>query len=95
MIAVLFEVHPKAGREAEYLDLGAALRPLVEKIDGFVAVERFRSVKPDGKILSLSLALCLKPRRMPIPAIQIVQWRLALANRRYRAREPVSSQRTI
>jgi heme-degrading monooxygenase HmoA len=54
MIAVLFEVYPKPGCEAGYLDLAAALRPLVEKVDGFISVERFRSVNPEGKILSLS-----------------------------------------
>lgn len=54
MIAVLFEVQPKPGCEAEYLHLAAALRPLVEKIDGFISVERFRSVSQEGKILSLS-----------------------------------------
>jgi heme-degrading monooxygenase HmoA len=53
MIAVLFEVYPKPGCEAAYLDLAAALRPLVEKVDGFISVERFRSVNPEGKILSL------------------------------------------
>jgi heme-degrading monooxygenase HmoA len=54
MIAVLFEVYPKPGCEAGYLDLAAALRPLVEKVDGFISVERFRSVSPEGKVLSLS-----------------------------------------
>jgi heme-degrading monooxygenase HmoA len=54
MIAVLFEVYPKAGCEGEYLDVAATLRPLVDKVDGFISVERFRSVNPDGKILSLS-----------------------------------------
>jgi heme-degrading monooxygenase HmoA len=54
MIAVLFEVYPKAGCEGEYLDAAAILRPLVEKVDGFISVERFRGVNPEGKILSLS-----------------------------------------
>jgi len=54
MIAVLFEVYPKAGCEGEYLDVAATLRPLVETVDGFISVERFRSVNPEGKILSLS-----------------------------------------
>lgn len=54
MVAVLFEVQPKPGCEGEYLDLAAALKPLVEKIDGFISVERFRSVNQEGKILSLS-----------------------------------------
>ena len=54
MIAVLFEVYSKAGCEDEYLDVAALLRPLVEKVDGFISVERFRSVNPEGKVLSLS-----------------------------------------
>jgi heme-degrading monooxygenase HmoA len=54
MIAVLFEVYPKPGCEGGYLDLAAALKPLVENVDGFISVERFRSVNPEGKILSLS-----------------------------------------
>ena len=48
MIAVLFGVYPKAGCEGEYLDVAATLRPLVEKVDGFISVERFRSVNPEG-----------------------------------------------
>jgi len=54
MIAVLFEVYFKPGAEAEYLDIAAELKPLVENIDGFISVERFRSVLTEGKILSLS-----------------------------------------
>ncbi len=54
MIAVIFEVHPKPGRREEYLGLAADLRPLLEKIDGFISVERFESLTEPGKILSLS-----------------------------------------
>jgi heme-degrading monooxygenase HmoA len=54
MIAVLFEVYPKPGCEGGYLDLATALKPLLEKVDGFISVERFRSVNPEGKVLSLS-----------------------------------------
>ncbi|MBV8764352.1 MAG: antibiotic biosynthesis monooxygenase [Hyphomicrobiales bacterium] len=54
MIAVIFEVRPKPGRREEYLGLAAQLRPLLEKIDGFVSVERFESLSEPGKILSLS-----------------------------------------
>ena len=31
------------------------MRPELEKIDGFISVERFRSLTHDGKYLSLSL----------------------------------------
>ena len=54
MIAVIFEVRPKPGRREEYLGLAAQLRPLLEKIDGFISVERFESLTEPGKILSLS-----------------------------------------
>jgi len=55
MIAVIFEVIPAPGRKQEYLDLAAALRPELEKIDGFISVERFASLTNEGKILSLSV----------------------------------------
>ena len=54
MIAVIFEVHPQEGRKQEYLDLAAALRPELERIDGFLSIERFSSLTTPGKILSLS-----------------------------------------
>ena len=54
MIAVIFEVWPKADRKKEYLDIAAELRPLLEKIDGFISIERFESLYEPGKILSLS-----------------------------------------
>ena len=55
MLAVIFEVWPKAEHRQEYLDLAAELRPLLEKIDGFVSIERFESLTEKGKILSLSI----------------------------------------
>src|SRR3954471_13276446 len=54
MIAVIFEVMPAPGRKQDYLDLAAALRPELEKIDGFISIERFASLTRPGKILSLS-----------------------------------------
>ena len=54
MIAVIFEVWPKPERKQEYLDLAAALRPMLAKSDGFVSIERFESLSEPGKILSLS-----------------------------------------
>jgi heme-degrading monooxygenase HmoA len=54
MIAVIFEVTPAEGRTQEYLDLAASLRPELQKIDGFVSIERFSSLTTPGKILSLS-----------------------------------------
>jgi heme-degrading monooxygenase HmoA len=54
MIAVLFEVWPAAGRGQEYFDLAASLRPDLERIDGFISIERFESLATPGKYLSLS-----------------------------------------
>jgi heme-degrading monooxygenase HmoA len=54
MIAVIFEVWPADGRAAEYLDIAAALRPELDRIDGFLSIERFQSLTEPGKILSLS-----------------------------------------
>ena len=54
MIAVIFEVWPADGQMQTYLDLAASLRPDLEKIDGFVSIERFESLTQKGKILSLS-----------------------------------------
>ena len=54
MFAVIFEVDPKPDGQQEYLDLAASLRPELEKIDGFVSIERFASLYHEGKILSLS-----------------------------------------
>ena len=54
MIAVIFEVEPNPGQADAYFDLAAELRPELEKIDGFISVERFRSLTDDGKYLSLS-----------------------------------------
>jgi heme-degrading monooxygenase HmoA len=54
MIAVIFEVWPAEGRAAEYFDIAAQLKPVLEKIDGFISVERFESLTTRGKFLSLS-----------------------------------------
>jgi heme-degrading monooxygenase HmoA len=54
MIAVIFEVWPAEGRKEHYLDLAAALKPELEKMDGFISVERFQSLTDPGKLLSLS-----------------------------------------
>jgi heme-degrading monooxygenase HmoA len=54
MYAVIFEVEPKSGRRRDYLDIAAALKSDLERIDGFISVERFQSLTNDGKILSLS-----------------------------------------
>ena len=55
MHAVIFEVLPSETGYQRYLDLAAALRPQLERIDGFLSIERFRSLTNAGWILSLSL----------------------------------------
>ena len=54
MHAVIFEVEPAPERRQDYLDIAARLRPELERIDGFISVERFESLTQPGKILSLS-----------------------------------------
>jgi heme-degrading monooxygenase HmoA len=54
VLAVIFEVEPAEGRTGEYLDIAAALRPLLDRIDGFVSIERFQSLTRPERILSLS-----------------------------------------
>jgi heme-degrading monooxygenase HmoA len=54
MIAVIFEVTPAPGQQQAYLDLAASLRPELDRIDGFISIERFASLTQEGKILSLS-----------------------------------------
>ncbi|MCJ8517511.1 heme-degrading monooxygenase HmoA [Pseudorhizobium tarimense] len=54
MIAVIFEVVPFMGERHRYLDLAGELRAELEKIDGFISIERFESLTLRGKLLSLS-----------------------------------------
>lgn len=54
MIAVIFEVWPADGRKQSYLDIAANLKPELERIDGFISIERFQSLIDETKILSLS-----------------------------------------
>ncbi len=54
MIAVIFEVEPKEGRAQDYFDIAMGLKSELEKIDGFVSVERFESTTTPGRFVSLS-----------------------------------------
>ncbi|OFS08890.1 MULTISPECIES: antibiotic biosynthesis monooxygenase family protein [Hafnia] len=54
MIAVIFEANSHLDKQARYLDIASELKPLLEQIDGFIAIERFQSLSETGKILSLS-----------------------------------------
>lgn len=54
MFVVLFEVEPRAERWEDYLATAGLLRPELERVDGFVDNERFRSERAAGRVLSLS-----------------------------------------
>ena len=54
MFSVLFEVQPRPDRWDAYLGYAKALRPELEKIDGFVDNIRYRSLTREGWLLSLS-----------------------------------------
>ena len=54
MVVVIFEVWPAPDRRGQYLDIAARLKPELEKVDGFISVERFQSLTDEGKVLSLS-----------------------------------------
>jgi heme-degrading monooxygenase HmoA len=55
MFAVIFEVEPRPDRWEGYLTLAAALRPELERIDGFIANQRYLSRRREGRVLSLSI----------------------------------------
>jgi heme-degrading monooxygenase HmoA len=54
MVAVIFEVIPHEGQREQYFNIAAELKPLLEKIEGFISVERFQSLTNPEKVLSLS-----------------------------------------
>ncbi|MBY4675214.1 antibiotic biosynthesis monooxygenase family protein [Marinobacterium arenosum] len=54
MIAVLFEVELHDCHKQRYLDLAAELRPSLERIPGFISIERFQSLANNDRLLSLS-----------------------------------------
>jgi heme-degrading monooxygenase HmoA len=54
MFSVIFEVHPKPDQWDAYLALGKMLKPELERIEGFVDNIRYRSLRRDGWLLSLS-----------------------------------------
>jgi heme-degrading monooxygenase HmoA len=53
-IAVIFEVIPANEYKEEYLNIALRLKPELEKIKGFISIERFQSIYHPEKILSLS-----------------------------------------
>ena len=54
MLAVIFEVLLAEGKREEYLDIATTLRQHLKDVEGFISIERFKSLSEEGKILSLS-----------------------------------------
>jgi heme-degrading monooxygenase HmoA len=54
VFSVIFEVLPKRDRFSDYLELAGQLKPILERIDGFVDNERFESRRRPGWLLSHS-----------------------------------------
>jgi heme-degrading monooxygenase HmoA len=54
MFAVIFEVQPKTERFDDYLALAKQLKPKLEAIDGFTDNERFKSLRDERRLVSLS-----------------------------------------
>jgi heme-degrading monooxygenase HmoA len=52
MIAVIFESWPTNAQK--YIDMGEALQSHLETLDGFISIERFRSVSDPAKLVALS-----------------------------------------
>lgn len=77
MIAIIFEVQPAPGHRDEYLDIAADLRPMLDKIDGFISVERFQSLADPGKLVSISFFR---------DETALEEWRKLAAHRRAQAK---------
>src|SRR5690348_10202829 len=54
MFAVIFAVQPKPDRWDQYLELAKQLRPELEQIANFIDNERYKSLRTEGRLLSLS-----------------------------------------
>ncbi|WP_281560086.1 antibiotic biosynthesis monooxygenase [Thalassomonas sp. RHCl1] len=54
MIAVIFEVCLHSSTKEDYFTLAGKLKAHLEKVNGFISVERFQSLQDPDKYLSLS-----------------------------------------
>ena len=54
MIMVVFEFTVRQGKQEAYFKFAKKLQPEVEKIDGFLGVERFQSCVDENKFVSVS-----------------------------------------
>jgi heme-degrading monooxygenase HmoA len=54
VIAVIFELEPRAGLAQQYFELADELKASLMSLEGFISIERFESVSQPGRYLSLS-----------------------------------------
>ncbi|CAH0350324.1 antibiotic biosynthesis monooxygenase [Aquabacterium sp. CECT 9606] len=54
MIAIIFELEPRAELAPRYFQLADELKTSLMSIEGFISIERFESVNQPGRYLSLS-----------------------------------------
>ncbi|MEX6690584.1 antibiotic biosynthesis monooxygenase [Danxiaibacter flavus] len=54
MIVVIFEVEPAKVKWDEYINMAAELYDELTEVEGFISVERFKSIRDETKLLSLS-----------------------------------------
>lgn len=54
MVVVVFEVYLDPAKGDRYFEIAASLRRDLEQVDGFISVERFKSLATENKYLSLS-----------------------------------------
>ena len=54
MVVVIFEFETDSTRQDRYFELATALRNEVEKIEGFLSVERFENIHESGCFVSIS-----------------------------------------
>ncbi len=55
MIALFFEVQPRPEHFQRYLDMAAALKPQLEQTEGFMVIDRYKSLAREGVVLSHSI----------------------------------------
>lgn len=55
MLALFFEVCPRAGQMQRYLDIAASMRPLLDQSGGCIFIDRFRSLDREGWLLSYQI----------------------------------------
>ncbi len=76
MVVVVFEFELGEGGGERYFALARALREEVERIDGFLSVERFRSLTDERRFVSVSFWRDLEA---------VERWRRHLEHRRAQA----------